>query len=201
MARRRSLLALVCVAVLPACMQPYSTPQPFAIETGGKPPDDTTGVDTTAAETTVEPGTSTGAVTATTGTSTGGTTTTGTSTGEATTEATTEALSTSTSTGTTAADTTTGDPHDVCIESYEFGDECGECICDKCLDAWQTCNDDEGCRLIRACAVKWECVAFECDGPCASLLFKYGGIYGPHGSLAVLLGQCAVQKCGIYCKV
>lgn len=196
MARRRSLLALACAGALHACMMPYSTPQPFAVETGGKAPDDgTTGDGTTAAETTGEAGTSTGAVTATTGASTGGSSS-GTTTGEATTEA-----LTSTSTGTTAADTTTGDPHDVCIASYEFGDECGECICDKCLDPWQKCAADEGCVKIRACAVLTECAGFECEGPCATPLFEHGGLWGPSGSLAVLLGQCATQKCGIYCKV
>lgn len=198
MARRRPLLVLACVSALSACMQPYSTPKPFEVESGGQSLDDASGTSTTTTSTTAPAETtealpmSTGAAAETTGTSTTGDATTGTSTSGTST--------TDTSTGTTAPDTTTtGDPHDECISLFEPGDECGECLCDKCLAAQMACAADEGCTEIRKCADFWGCNGILCDGPCSDILNKYGGVYGPSGLLSIELGKCRSFDCPIYC--
>lgn len=133
---------------------------------------------------------------------TGGTTLdpalTGTSTGEGSTTGTT---GTTTGDDTTAGGTTVVEPYDQCMMQTEPGNECEECICDKCLTEWLACQEDEGCLAIRACALLNTCAGVECLWVCEPVHSKYGGLYGPSGALAIELGLCATMPCGLYCDI
>jgi len=105
------------------------------------------------------------------------------------------------STGTTSATTIvlpeTGapaDPYDQCL-AQNGQLECGDCLCDKCLDEYADCAADPGCVAIETCAAEYGCSDYQCLEPCSDVIAMNGGLTGESIQLAIALSNCFNNSC------
>lgn len=86
------------------------------------------------------------------------------------------------------------DPYDACLAQSPLF-ECGDCMCDKCLDEYTACAADRGCVAIEMCAAEFGCNDAQCLEPCGDVIDMHGGLAGDSLKLAIELSACFNNSC------
>lgn len=102
-----------------------------------------------------------------------------------------------------SGDAATEDPREACIERQHpsISDECADCRCDKCLDEFTACGEDDACVAIGQCADETGCWGLACYTPetCMDVFDENGGPVSPSVDLLVAVASCVGAECNTNC--
>jgi hypothetical protein len=102
-----------------------------------------------------------------------------------------------------SGDAATEDPEEACIERQHpsVSDECADCRCDKCLDEFTACGEDDACVAIGQCADETGCWGLACYTPeaCMDVFDENGGPVSPSVDLLLAIADCITAECNTNC--
>lgn len=93
-------------------------------------------------------------------------------------------------TGTTTTGSTGPDPVAECKAMTDPPTACSDCGCENCLEEYQACEMDEGCKAIHDCAEETGCSGLDCLQSCGDVINMYGGLVGMSASLGLEFSGC-----------